>query len=392
MSASRKTISWFEWARALGALAIVLLHAVVSTTNAPDIAQANQGLLYAENLLAIPLTRWAVPVFLMITGALLLDPAREMTLERVGRYLWRITFVLLTVGFAFCLMETAATADAVLVSPSGAPDFAAVARLVLTSFLNLLSGDSWDHLWYLYALLGLYLMTPFISAFVRRASRREEFVACVALYVLLCVAPTVNALFETKIFTFLTVGAPVVYYLCGHYAYAYLDLDRRIVLAAVVALAALAAIYVADPSLGGPLALPEYGFALPLALAVFLALQALARHPPRRPPRRLSPRARQLRHLPLPPALRPRRAQGPRPCPAAACGPPARDRRLGRDRLRPHHTPAQAPPGLQGQALARRVASRSPTDRLARPRHPYTCPVIAFLFGERHVPYTGAII
>ena len=273
MSASRKTISWFEWARALGALAIVLLHAVVSTTNAPDIAQANQGLLYAENLLAIPLTRWAVPVFLMITGALLLDPAREMTLERVGRYLWRITFVLLTVGFAFCLMESAATADAVLVSPSGAPDLATVARLVLTSFLNLLSGDSWDHFWYLYALLGLYLMTPFISAFVRRASRREEFVACVALYVLLCVAPTVNALFETKIFTFLTVGAPVVYYLCGHYAYAYLDLDRRIVLAAVVALAALAVIYVADPSLGGPLALPEYGFALPLALAVFLGFK-----------------------------------------------------------------------------------------------------------------------
>lgn len=273
MAASRKTINWFEWARALGALAIVCLHAVVSTTNVPEIASANQVLLYAENLAAIPLARWAVPVFFMVTGALLLDPAREMTLERVGRYLWRISFVLLTVGFVFCLMESAATADAALVSPSGAPDLAAVARIVLVSFLNLLSGDSWDHLWYLYALLGLYLMTPFISAFVRRASRREELVACVTLYLVLCVAPTVNAVFDTKILSFLTVGSPVVYFLCGHYAWAYLELDRRIVLAAVCSLAALAAIYVADPTLGGPLALPEYGFALPLALAVFLALR-----------------------------------------------------------------------------------------------------------------------
>ena len=52
MAASRKTINWFEWARALGALAIVCLHAVVSTTNVPEIASANQALLYAENLAA----------------------------------------------------------------------------------------------------------------------------------------------------------------------------------------------------------------------------------------------------------------------------------------------------------------------------------------------------
>ena len=275
MATSRKTINWFEWARALGALAIVCLHAVVSTTNVPEIASANQALLYAENLAAIPLARWAVPVFFMVTGALLLDPAREMTLERVGRYLWRISFVLLTVGFVFCLMESASN-DPTLLSavPAAGADLAAhVAGLVGTSFLNLLSGDSWDHLWYLYALLGLYLMTPFLSAFVRRASRREELVACVTLYLVLCVAPTVNAVFDTKILSFLTVGSPVVYFLCGHYAWAYLELDRRIVLAAACSLAALAAIYVADPTLGGPLALPEYGFVLPLSLAVFLALR-----------------------------------------------------------------------------------------------------------------------
>ncbi|MBP3885468.1 MAG: acyltransferase family protein, partial [Olsenella sp.] len=211
------------------------------------------------------LTRWAVPVFLMITGSLLLDPGRELGLARIGRYLWRISFVLLTVGFLFCLMESAAGAPGL--TPSALPG------LAWTSFVNLLSGDSWDHLWYLYALLVLYLLTPFIRAFVRDASRRDLRTVTLAAYVLLCAVPTINGVFDTRILSFLGLGAPVAYYLAGYYAYAYLELNRRVVAAAAAALVALVAIYAIDPSLGGPIALPEYGFALPLSLAVFLGLR-----------------------------------------------------------------------------------------------------------------------
>jgi surface polysaccharide O-acyltransferase-like enzyme len=87
------------------------------------------------------------------------------------------------------------------------------------------------------------------------------------------VTTTVNAIFETSLLGFLSLEAPVAYYLAGYYAYNYLDLDRRVVAAAAVSLLALFAIYAFDPDLGGPLALPEYAFALPLSLAVFLGLK-----------------------------------------------------------------------------------------------------------------------
>ena len=92
----------------MGALAVVALHAMRATELAPGLAAAHPSLFWVEGIAQIPLARWAVPVFFMMSGALILDPGREMPLRKVGRYIWRMAFILLTVGFAFCLMETVA--------------------------------------------------------------------------------------------------------------------------------------------------------------------------------------------------------------------------------------------------------------------------------------------
>ena len=83
----RRKIDWFEWARVLGALAIVALHAMRVTELAPGLAAAHARLFGVEAVLQIPLARWAVPVFLMVSGALLLDPGRKMPPRKIAEIL-----------------------------------------------------------------------------------------------------------------------------------------------------------------------------------------------------------------------------------------------------------------------------------------------------------------
>ena len=149
-AATAGTIWYLQWLRALGAVAIVLLHAVRSVELVDELEATVPALVRAETLGVAILSRWAVPVFLMMSGALMLDPAREMPPRKLARHIWRIVFVLATFGFAFCVMEVAYDAKTV------------DARVLVVAFANLLRGHSWDHLWYLYATLGLYALTPFL--------------------------------------------------------------------------------------------------------------------------------------------------------------------------------------------------------------------------------------
>lgn len=258
------TVWYLQWLRALGAVAIVLLHVVRSVELADELEVAAPSLVRAETLGVVILSRWAVPVFLMMSGALMLDPAREMPPRKLARHIWRIVFVLATFGFAFCVMEVAYDAKTV------------DARVLAAAFVNLLRGHSWDHLWYLYATLGLYVLTPFLRWAVRRLSWRSLCAACVALWLLCCGTPTLVVLgCEEGPVQVVASGCgwafPLPYYLAGYL----LHHDGGRILRrwpAWVAVGALAA------SLGvlamwvdiGELVLPEYALVLPFGAGVFV--------------------------------------------------------------------------------------------------------------------------
>jgi surface polysaccharide O-acyltransferase-like enzyme len=59
--------------------------------------------------------------------------------------------VLLLFGFVFSLMEVYFSSHTI--SPSG----------IMTAFVNVLEGHTWEHMWYLYVLLGIYLVLPILQ-------------------------------------------------------------------------------------------------------------------------------------------------------------------------------------------------------------------------------------
>ena len=112
--------------------------------------------------------RWAVPVFVMLSGALLLDPARHTSwAEFYGKRLRRIG-VPLVVWTAFYL----AWAFAFLGEPV-TPDWVAE---------KLYHGLTYNHLYFLFLILGLYAVTPLLRiAIGARGGSAEWTIAAVTL-------------------------------------------------------------------------------------------------------------------------------------------------------------------------------------------------------------------
>lgn len=63
---------------------------------------------------------------------------------------------------------------------------------MIDGLMNFLTGHSWAHMWYLYMLPGLYLITPIIKPFVVKASDKELLAALGLLFVLSSLFPTLN--------------------------------------------------------------------------------------------------------------------------------------------------------------------------------------------------------
>lgn len=150
-----------DTARWVAAIAVVLLHCAARwvsdpvTYGSPDWVAAN---LYDSA------ARWCVPVFVMVSGALLLDQrkphdAREFYSRRVARICAPLVFwTVFYLGWRSLLGWV----------DHGQVDFSFWPTKVV-------QGAPYYHLWYLYMVIGLYLITPLVRILYSRgtpASRR----------------------------------------------------------------------------------------------------------------------------------------------------------------------------------------------------------------------------
>ena len=128
--------------RVAATLAVVLLH-VLSGAVVSRGYFANDG---EETIywILMDLVSWSVPVFLMISGYLFLNPGKRITLkEMYGKYVSRIVLALLLFGVPFAGMELVLSEKCFRVN------------MIWRSLWMVLTGKSWAHMWYLYLILVL---------------------------------------------------------------------------------------------------------------------------------------------------------------------------------------------------------------------------------------------
>jgi len=115
------------------------------------------------------LLRPCVPLFIMISGALLL-PAKLSMGEFYRRRGTRVLLPFLFWSVLYALVP-ALFGHSLFMDSSKPYDWAQAGTVLLGNLLNY-NADVW-HFWYIYVLLGLYLLIPVISPFVASASKRQ---------------------------------------------------------------------------------------------------------------------------------------------------------------------------------------------------------------------------
>lgn len=172
---------WLDWLRLLAIFLVVICHCcdplLFNPLAAPSSELSFWGAVWQSS------TRACVPLFVCITGALLL-PVRETSFPFWRRRISRVLWPFLIWSALYCLFpwffiglggaEPSRMADhfvSAASNPSGEllSALGDVARIPLSFSLYAV------HMWYVYLLIGLYLFMPILSAWLERASLAEKY-------------------------------------------------------------------------------------------------------------------------------------------------------------------------------------------------------------------------
>ena len=166
--------------RVIACVGIIVLHTVFA---ANEYYAAKVTL--SENLVSRMVENnmmWAVPAFVMVTGVLQLNPEKTLTLRKLyGKYILRILIALVCCCIVFRIFDMIMDGE-----PLNAVG-------VLQAFVELVTAKCWGHLWYLYLLIGLYILLPFYRMIIERASEKELRYLCLVYLVFVSIFPMIES-------------------------------------------------------------------------------------------------------------------------------------------------------------------------------------------------------
>ncbi|HEY4325308.1 MAG TPA: acyltransferase family protein [Mucilaginibacter sp.] len=206
-----ENINWISNLRLIALYAVIILH-----STAPLLMQYGKVPMttwwMADFLNA--LVRFAVPVFVMITGALLLNREYEIggfLKKRLSRVVipflfWSLVYIWYSWYIEEIMFSNSAWANIKLV-------------------VNFLKNGSSYHLWYVYMLIGLYFFIPIIGKYIRNATEKEVLYFLIVWFAVMMLTQPYLSRFNPAVDMHYFVGY-IGYLVLGHYL-AYKDFNIR---------------------------------------------------------------------------------------------------------------------------------------------------------------------
>ena len=172
---NQKTV-YLSAMRALACISVVILHSSYTVYGLHQDDIGDTPYLFIQ--IIVQLCMWAVPAFVMVTGALLLDPAKEVSAHKLFcKYIKRVFTALVLCGMLFRVFDMLMNREAF--SAGG----------LAYGFREIYTGASWSHLWYLYLILGLYFLLPFYKMISAHASHADIRYLLVLMFMFFAVLP-----------------------------------------------------------------------------------------------------------------------------------------------------------------------------------------------------------
>lgn len=139
-------LGWPDVLRCLACVAVVALHITGAPAN--DLAVTDPAWTWA--VLANSLTRWSVPMFILLSGMFLLDPERAFDWKHWRGQVLRLVLVTLGAALVFSCWDAREAHPGL--------------EYLLEVLIRMVRGDLHYHLWFMPMLVGLYLFVPVLRA------------------------------------------------------------------------------------------------------------------------------------------------------------------------------------------------------------------------------------
>jgi surface polysaccharide O-acyltransferase-like enzyme len=196
--------------RVFATFAVIMIHVLTPISRYFSTTLAESELYISVILRNLGL--WCVPIFVMVTGVLFLNPDKSITVEKIlKRYFLRIVLAILIFGIPFCFMEILFNSDMKF-----------SIRQIGLATLNAIQGKSWGHMWYLYMIAGLYLCIPMIKIFVNNASKNTVKYALIVLFIFTSLIPWLETVMPYRLGIYIPINSVYVFYLLfGYYIHYY---------------------------------------------------------------------------------------------------------------------------------------------------------------------------
>lgn len=177
-------LQWADSLRALATIAVIILHVTAPLlTSMESLTDWWIGNIIESSV------RFSVPIFFMLTGALLFDKEYAINTFLKKRFFrviipflfWSIPYILFSLTLKVMHKEDL--------------DFFKVFTFIIDQFKN---GSSY-HLWFVYTLLGIYLFTPIIGKWIRNSTNKEILYFLILWLITVLFTYPFLSTFETKI-------------------------------------------------------------------------------------------------------------------------------------------------------------------------------------------------
>ena len=161
MENSNKRIIYADLLRIIATFAVIVLHVSASEWYDTPVKDFNWQIynLYDS------LVRWSVPIFVMLSGMFFLNPEKFIpTSNIIKKYIFRILLAIIVWGLFYQAYE--------IIGKFIFKNESITFKRIIVAFEKIPFGPPWYHLWYLYMLIGLYLLTPIYRIFVKNAEEK----------------------------------------------------------------------------------------------------------------------------------------------------------------------------------------------------------------------------
>lgn len=217
---TKKRIIYPDLLRIIATIGVITIHAPALTGNIQPYTFDNDVLMFFSSV-----SRWSVPLFFMLSGMLFLNPQINLTYKKiftksiprilVALIFWGIIYLGFGVGWKSIFQDTAS-----------------LITFCKTCVRYLFFGPPWYHLWFLYAIIGLYILTPLLRIFVKHA-RKKDFEYLLVIYAIWgMVIPLCNLVYKFPIaFTIPELAGYAGYFIAGYYFshYQLTDKTRKLI-------------------------------------------------------------------------------------------------------------------------------------------------------------------